>query len=188
MDENLIPEIEKNAAQDAAQDAAKKLKVPVAEQPDSFDIEYVRKLRAEAAEYRRKLRELENKTREDEEKKVSEQENLQKRLTEYERKEAELQQTLRTKTLEYEVKLCAVQLGIVDPEAAYRLLDIEQIEYDKDGNPSNIEKVVKELISKKPYLVNSMPSASPTNPTQRRTPTEDALMIALRKGAGLPIK
>ena len=62
---------------------------PAAEQ---FDAEYVRKLRAEAAEYRKRLRELEQKAQEQENAKLSETERLQKRLAELERqkREAEL--------------------------------------------------------------------------------------------------
>jgi hypothetical protein len=135
---------------------------------ERFDAEYVRKLRAEAAEYRRRLRELESKVKSEEEAKMTEQERLQKRLAELERKEAEYQRVIQSRTLEYEVKLLAVRLGIVDPDAAYRLLDLKQIEFDDDGRPVNLEKVIRDLIATKPYLVSQQAPVSPTNPAQGR--------------------
>jgi small-conductance mechanosensitive channel len=132
------------------------------------DSEYVRQLRAEAAKNRNRLRELEKKIEADEEAKMTKQEQLQKRLTELERKEAEYQQTLQARTLEYEVKLQASQLGI-EPDVAYRLIEPKQVEYDDDGKPTNILKILKDLVAKKSYLVASggvMPS--PTNPSQGR--------------------
>jgi hypothetical protein len=165
----MADEIKTQAVEDGATQA-------VAQQPEAqgadgeqerFDAEYVRKLRAEAAEYRKRLRELENKVKAEEEAKLSEQERLQKRLAELERKEAEYQMVLQARTLEYEVKLLASRLGVVDPEAAYRLLDLKQVEFDEDGRPANLEKVLKDLVAKKPYLVASgVPS--PTNPAQGR--------------------
>jgi small-conductance mechanosensitive channel len=170
------------------------------QEQERFDADYVRKLRAEAAEYRKRLRELEGRVKAEEEAKMTEQERLQKRLAELERKEAEYQQVLQARTLEYEVKLQASKLGVVDPDAAYRLLDVKQIEFDDDGKPTNIEKALKDLVAKKPYLVASGGVPSPTNPAQGRisgqqvftrsqlrdpkffASNRDAIMQAMREG------
>ncbi len=183
----------------ATQEVAQQSEAQTAEE-ERFDTEYVRKLRAEAADYRKRLRELEGKVKANEEAKLTEQERLQKRLAELERKEMEYQMTLQARTLEYEVKLHAARLGVVDPEAAYRLLDLKQIEFDDDGKPLNIEKVLKELVAKKSYLVSSSSSPSPANPAQGRVsgqqvftrsqlrdPTfyaanRDAILQAMREG------
>lgn len=154
--------VNEGATQEVAQPEAQ------AAEEERFDAEYVRKLRAEAAEYRRRLRELESKVKSEEEAKMTEQERLQKRLAELERKEAEYQRVIQARTLEYEVKLLAVRLGIVDPDAAYRLLDLKQIEFDDDGRPVNLEKVIRDLIATKPYLVSQQATVSPTNPAQGR--------------------
>jgi hypothetical protein len=182
----------------ASQEDASQSEAQAAE--ERFDAEYVRKLRAEAAEYRKRLRELESKVKAEEESKLSEQERLQRRLAELERKETEYQLALQARTLEYEVKLNAARLGVIDPEVAYRLLDLKQIEFDEDGKPINLEKVLRELIVKKPYLVSSGASSSPTNPAQGRVSGQqvftrsqlrdpnfyathrDAIMQALREG------
>jgi hypothetical protein len=157
-------------------------------------------LRAEAAEYRRRLRELESKLKAEEEAKLTEQERLQKRLAELERKEAEYQMALQARILEYETKLLASRLGVIDPDAAYRLLDLKQVEFDEDGKPINLEKVLRELIAAKPYLISSGGTPSPTNPAQGRVSGQqvfsrsqlrdpkffaanrDAIMQAMREG------
>jgi len=187
-------------ADGATQVVAQQSDTQAVEEQERFDAEYVRKLRAEAAEYRKRLRELESKVKADEEAKLTEQEKLQKRLAELERKEAEYQQILQARTLEYEVKLQASRLGVVDPEAAYRLLDVKQVEFDDDGKPVNLEKTLKDLIAKKPYLVASGSAPSPTNPAQGRisgqqvftrsqlrdpkffAANRDAIMQAMREG------
>jgi len=161
-DETKTQVVTEGATQEVAQSEAQ------AAEEERFDTEYVRKLRAEAAEYRKRLRELEGKVKAEEEAKMTEQERLQKRLAELERKETEYQQLLQGRTLEYEVKLHAARLGVVDPEAAYRLLDLKQVEFDEDGKPVNLEKVLKDLVAKKSYLVGATSVASPMNPAQGR--------------------
>lgn len=134
-------------------------------QGQQFDIEYVRKLRAEAAEYRKKLRELEGKLKADEEAKLSQAEKLQKQLAEKEREKSDLERQYQESNLRYEVMLAASKLGIVDPEAAWRLLDAAEIEYDDQGRPQQVEKALQTLISKKPYLTGGGSSGT-TNPAR----------------------
>lgn len=135
------------------------------QEPERFDAEYIRKLRAEAAEYRKKLRELEAVVKQNQEAKLSEAERLQKRLAELEHEREEWARERQERTLRYETMLTAQKLGIVDPDAAWRLLDLKQIEFDEDGQPQNVEKVLRDLIRARPYLAGG-PSASPTNPAR----------------------
>jgi hypothetical protein len=152
----MADEVEKTQAvnESAAQDAAK-TETQAAEE-ERFDTEYVRKLRSEAAEYRKKLRDLEAKVRTDEEAKLSESERLQKRLAELERQQSEWERDRQERTLQYEVKLAAAQLGIVDPDAAWRLLDLKEVDFDDDGKPKNVDVVLKKLIQQKPYLASAL--------------------------------
>jgi hypothetical protein len=69
--------------------------------------------------------------------------------------------------------LRARELGIIDPDAAYRLLDLAEVEYDETGRPTNIERLLRDLVRKRPYLVGS--SASATNPSRTTISLEDAL-------------
>lgn len=165
---------------------------------EQFSAEYVRKLRREAADYRKRLRELEQRVQQYEEEKLSETERLQKRLAEAEREITRLQQERQERLLKYEVQLAAGKLGIIDPDAAYRLLDLNLVEFDDDGEPQNIEKLLRDLVAEKPYLVAGS-GVSPTNParsvgsppvftrSQLRDPKffqahRDAIMQAVREG------
>ena len=163
----------------------------------TFDAAYVQKLRREAAEYRKRLRELEKALKEKEEAELSEQERLQRRVAEYEARLAELERDRQERTLQYEVKLRAAAMGIVDPDAAWRLLDLAAIEFDEDGTPTNIDEALEALVKAKPYLRSqAAPQVAPTNPARRaqvftrsqlRDPKffrehREEIMAALREG------
>ena len=147
---------------------------PEAEQR-MFDAAYVQKIRREAAEYRKRLRELEKALKEKEEAELSEQEKLRRRVAEYEARLAELERERQERTLQYEVKLRAAAMGIVDPDAAWRLLDLAAIEFDEDGTPTNIDEALQALVQAKPYLKGqTAPPMAPTNPPRgKRLTLED---------------
>ena len=52
----------------------------------------------------------------------------------------------------------AIKLGIKDTDAATKLVDINSIELDEDGKPTNAAEVVKALADAKPYLITGEPS------------------------------
>lgn len=60
---------------------------------------------------------------------------------------------LRQERVERQIERIARQLNIVDEDAAVRLLDHSQIEYDDAGKPTNVEGLLKTLIENKTYLV-----------------------------------
>jgi len=115
----------------------------------------VARLKAEAADYRKRLRELESKVKADEEAKMTEQERLQKRLSELERAQADWERERHEIMLQRHIENVAAKLGIVDPEAAWKLIDLKEVDFDDDGKPKNIEALLKTLIQKKPYLANN---------------------------------
>lgn len=51
----------------------------------------------------------------------------------------------------------ASQLGIIDPDAATRLLDWNELEFDDDGQPINADKLLETLIKHKPWLKPAPP-------------------------------
>ncbi len=132
-------------------------------QPETFPAEYVRQLRAEAASNRKRAAELEAKVKADEESKLGESEKLTRRLAELEKSLTEAQTRHTERVTRYEIMLAAQKLGIVDPDAAYKLLEPGAITYDDNGQPQNVEKALRELAAKRPFLVGSNPT-SPTNP------------------------
>ncbi len=190
----MIDEV-KGQAPDARGQEPQPQEEPAGQEPERFDAEYVRKLRAEAAEHRKKRRELEEILRQLEDAKLSETERLQKRLAELEKQIADYERERQERTLKYETMLVASRLGIVDPEAAYKLLDLADIDFDEDGRPKNIEKALRDLLAKRPYLAGGT-SGSPTNPakssavftrSQLRDPAffrahKEAIFQAMREG------
>jgi len=173
--EGLEPTVEATQEVATEQSPAAEADVPPAQEAEEerYDAAYVRKLRAEAAEYRRKLRELERDLRKRDEEKLSETERMRVRLSELERELTQRELALREHTLRYETMLRARDLGIIDPDAAYRLLDLSEVEYDESGRPTNIERLLRELIRKRPYLAGN--SASATNPSRTTISLEEAV-------------
>lgn len=100
------------------------------EETKTFDEEYVKELRQEAANYRVRLREKEQ-----------ELENLQHQFSEKDNK-------VLSKELEYAAKAA----GAVDPQTVARLVDTEQVEKDEEGNFTNIDSLVQSLVEEKPFL------------------------------------
>ena len=64
-----------------------------------------------------------------------------------------------------QVKLVAKDKGIINPELIAPVVE-RKLEYDKDGEPTNLEAVLDELIKGNPYLVKpAEPAPSPAVPT-----------------------
>lgn len=134
----------------------------------------IQKLRSEAKLATKQVKEYATQQKLAEDAKLSEQERLSKRVQELESRESSLQQAVRERTLRYEVVVEAQKLGIVDPDAAYRLMDQKALEFDDDGTPTNTETVLARLIKARPWLQHSTsapgaqpPTFGPTNPSTR---------------------
>ena len=63
-----------------------------------------------------------------------------------------------------EVKVKAVQLGIIDPDAAYLLMDKANVQYDAEKGVSGIDEALTQLLDNKPYLKGSLNRAPNLNP------------------------
>lgn len=140
-----------------------------------------RKLTRENASLRKRLRELEAMQKEREEAELSEQERLQKRVMELQAQVDETAGKARQIRLRAEVTEHATTLGIVDIDAAYRLLDTSTLTYDDDADCwIGVDDALRALTHDKPWLVSSAQPAgagsNPTNPPRRRARlTKEAL-------------
>ena len=78
----------------------------------------------------------------------------------------------RERANRYEVQLAASRLGLVDPDAAVKLLDWEALEYTDDGTPRDVDRALAKLLKDKPYLAathaGAAPGAAPMNPATGR--------------------
>lgn len=127
----------------------------------------------------KRIQEFEAREKEAEMAKLSEQERLSKQLAERDAELIRVRHDHQDRTNRYEVQLHAAKLGLVDPEAAVKLLDWGSIDYTADGKPQNVEAALNELVEAKPWLraVQETPRAerqarpaATTNPSTH-TPT-----------------
>lgn len=108
-----------------------------------------RALRSEAARARVRLKEAEDQLAKARQAEMTEQEKLAEQTTTL---RAELDQA-HAETRDLRVQLAAVKLGIVDPEAAAKLLD-----WDTVTDPTDLKQVsraLKALLQDKPYLAGT---------------------------------
>lgn len=147
------------------------------QEEDDFDrdraMSTIRKLRDEVKSAKASTKELDDirtqlKTIEDA--KLTDQEKQQKRFDEaqqkiadYERQQTEWARERQELTTRTAIVSAAQKIGMVDPEAAYKLLDLTTLEFNEDGSPKNTEKVLRALLQSKPYLAGS-PVTNTTNP------------------------
>lgn len=140
------------------------VETPVEETPEgtgTTDLESgeTGKLRKEAASYRVKLREQEQKTA-DALKKIAEFERSQldekQRLTldaeEAKQKLGSVLELAKASFLEAAVAKQSRSLELADVDATIKLLDHSAIEYSPDGKPTNIEEVLGSTLERYPFL------------------------------------
>jgi hypothetical protein len=77
---------------------------------------------------------------------------------------------LRAELVRNRVLTIAPQLRL-DPALSAELVKPEQLEYDDDGEPTNLKAVLKALGEKHPALQQRAAATSPTNPASSRTET-----------------
>lgn len=132
-------------------------------------IEERKKWEAELAKERKKW-EAEFAAKVDEERKkaaMTETERLKAEKEAAEKKAQDAMRTANERLLRAEVKATAVALDIVDPDAAYALMDRDAVSVAEDGTTQGVEDALKALIKDKPYLLRQKGAQSvggATNP------------------------
>ena len=107
---------------------------------------------------------------------MSELEKAQRRISEYQQQEAEWQIERQQWRIAQAVQTHAARLGIVDVDAASRLLDTSALDYDESGNPTNADALLAAMLEQRPWLRGAqMTPAAPTSPAH-----------PFRPSAGLP--
>lgn len=136
------------------------------------------------------LKTLVKKHRDTEQAQMSEADKLRKQLADLESEKARMVQERKALVTRTEIERAAQKLSIVDPDAAYRLLDLETLEVDEGGVPKDVEKALKALMTQKPYLVAATGKTSAANPdgSLSKSTTNDPMVTAARKAAGLEVK
>ncbi len=153
---------------------------PAGQDPaEQFDPERARaliaKLRDEAKAATKRIGEMEAAQKAADDAKLSDTERLTKRAAQLEAELAHERTEKQDRINHYETQLAASKLGIVDPEAAVKLLDWSNLEYDEDGRPKEIDKALAALLKAKPYLAaQATPGRPPASPTNPARPTQGA--------------
>lgn len=168
VDQEQVSEVaEPVTGTDVAQDATPMAQAAEGEDR-AFSDKALKEARAEAAKYRKRLRELEAKQQQREEAELSESERQAKRLAELEQAVLERDEQTRRLALESAVAMRSNALGIVDAEVAVKLLDPGSLDFDDAGrpDPESLDQALRSLIKSKPYLKTQPPAASPANPAR----------------------
>lgn len=135
------------------------------QEPATFDTEYVKKLRAEAARYRTERNALEAKVKAFEQEQMTKEELAAQKLKELEEREKVFAAKMRSSGLKAVVAAAAPGLKLTSVEAAMKLLDSSAIEYDDDHNPLGVEAALSKLVKDYPFLAGANPaSGDKTNP------------------------
>lgn len=72
-----------------------------------------------------------------------------------ERRVDEIEDVWKKRLVRAEIRVAAAELGFRDAADAQALIDLDEVSYDDDGEPTNIGKLVKGLAEKRPYLIQS---------------------------------
>ena len=143
--------------------------------------------RADAIKYRTRLREMEAEQQAKRDAELSDSERQAKELAELRQQMAERDEQTRRLALESAVALRSNTMGIVDAEAAVKLIDTASLDFDDAGRPDaeSLDQALKRLIKAKPYLKTQPPAASPANPARTEPAGEtDAQRRARLFGGG----
>ncbi len=142
----------------------------------------LRRARKEAAKYRTRLRELERLEEERRRAEMTELERLKEDLERAQAETAALREELTVLRIRSAITSVAGKLGFADPNDAWRLIDMADIEFDEDGNPTNIMELLKTLAAQKPYLLRSRPVQM--GPAGEGKPSPEKLREELFGGRG----
>lgn len=130
----------------------------------TYDEEYVKSLRSEAAKHRTKAKELEDQVKNMPNEITAKvlkalglepdpNKNYENQLAEARKKGQDAEERANQKLIRAEVKAVATELGIVDADAALALIDRTGIGITDTGDVKGVKPALEALIKAKPYLV-----------------------------------
>jgi hypothetical protein len=141
--------------------------------------------RREAANYRTQVRRFEQEREAATRASMSEQERLQAERRDFDRDRAAFQAEQQDFRLRQSVSSLATQLGFIDPEDAYVHLDRAAIEYTDDGKPRGLERMLRDILTRKPHLLSPTRTATVTRGVQPAAASSGDWNAALRRAAGV---
>ena len=134
---------------------------PEGNEPKIYDADYVKKLKAEAKEYRqskaalkKEYEEIKAKLDALEAEKLSDAEKKELKIKEYEAQLAELSKSAKEKEIDNLILKSVVGKNFVDIDTVSLLIK-KELEAEEEINDKTVAKVVDNLIKSKPFLVAS---------------------------------
>jgi hypothetical protein len=125
-----------------------------------FESPRFKELNKEAKEAKKQLAERQKKDEEDAQNKLKEEGKYQELLEAKDKENIQLKSSLSDLQLDLSIMSIASKLKVVDTDAVRKLIDKSKLETDKDGKYLNVEEVVKDLLTEKPYLAGDSSSTS----------------------------
>lgn len=137
---------------------------------EPMSLDEAKKLRSEAANLRKRLKDLDAKAQAEADAKLGDLERANKQVATLTAQVTELQTALRNERAGRQVDRQAAKMGL-DADLATQLMAAQPLEYDEDNNPVGIEKALKALTAKWPHLVKPVTAPPPgsTNAADGRT-------------------
>lgn len=83
---------------------------------------------------------------------LSEVEKLRKQVAAAEAERQTIDQARKAERTQHTIEREAGQMRFADPADAVRLIDQTRIDFDANGNPTNVKALLAELVKAKPYL------------------------------------
>ncbi|MGG4288365.1 hypothetical protein ABEW81_11265 [Priestia megaterium] len=154
-------------------------------QPKVYDEAYVEKLRKENAKYRTKAKDLEGQTQTQQQELLKQvlgvlgidpdpNKEFEKQLSDAQAVAQAAQQKANDKLIRAELKYVGSELGLVDVDVTYLLLDKDSLSVGDDGSVEGMKEALEQVIAAKPYLVKNAEPQSPNHyqagPNQKGNP------------------
>ena len=83
---------------------------------------------------------------------LTEAQRLEARVADAEKQASDAQQQVSQAMIASEVKVRATQMGVVDPDAAFLLLDKKNVTYSATDGVAGVDDALTQLLEDKPYL------------------------------------
>jgi hypothetical protein len=181
-----VPEPEMGTQQDQGEMPAPQAETAADDDTQALS-DALKAARADAIKYRTRLREMEAEQQAKRDAEMTDSERQAKELADLRQELAQRDEQTRRLALESAVALRSNAMGIVDAEAAVKLIDTASLDFDDYGRPDSesLDQALKRLIKSKPYLKTQPPAASPANPARTEPAGEtDAQRRARLFGGG----
>lgn len=108
--------------------------------------------RRETARYRTEAKKSGEALKAKEEEQLSELEKANKRIAELEQRNKDLETQDSERRLHVVSMDAAARLGFRSPAVAFKLLDRADVQFNDDGEPTNVEELLKKVLEREPYL------------------------------------